>query len=57
MALRFALVGCGRISRIHLNSLLSLKDSSLVVSSLVDPDTTVAEETRQLLPAPQECKV
>ena len=57
MAVRVALVGCGRISRVHLNSLLSLRDPSLVISSAIDPNVTAAEQTRQLLPAPQECKV
>ena len=57
MAIRVALVGCGRISRVHLNSLLSLGDPSLVISTAVDPNVAAAEQTRQLLPTPQDCKV
>ncbi|XP_011403585.2 PREDICTED: uncharacterized protein LOC105312547 [Amphimedon queenslandica] len=57
MAVRVALVGCGRISRVHLNSLLALRDPSLVISTAVDPNVAAAQQTRQLLPAPQECKV
>ena len=57
MVLRVALIGCGRISHVHLKALQAIKDTSISVTTLVDPDIKAIERLKKLLPQEEPYKV
>ena len=55
-ALRFALVGCGRIASLHYNAMQGVKQSCRV-TALVDTNRETAEAMRAELTEKEACKV
>ena len=51
------MIGCGEIARYHLKALQSIKDTHIIVASLVDPNETAARSLKELLHQDDHCKV
>ena len=51
------MIGCGDIARYHLKALQSIKDTNIIVASLVDPNETAAKSLKELLHQDDHCKV
>ena len=55
--IRLCMIGCGGIARQHLKALQSIKDTHIIVASLVDPNETAARSLKELLHQDDHCKV
>ena len=49
--MRVCFIGCGAIARQHLNAILSLNNSEVAITALVDPNEKVAITLREQLPS------